>query len=66
MKVFIQSAAVLICAMVAQCDICRFNIAAGFGVLKCEDKVYHADEKTRDDVNHCGEVFLHLREAWIQ
>ncbi|CAG7785819.1 unnamed protein product [Allacma fusca] len=52
--VFIQSAAVLICAMIAQGDICRFKNPPGSGVLKCEEKMYRADEKTRDAVNHCG------------
>ncbi|CAG7716084.1 unnamed protein product [Allacma fusca] len=55
MKFFIQSVAVLICAMVAQGDICRFNVPVTSSDLKCDYFVYHADQKTKDAVNHCGE-----------
>ncbi|CAG7718555.1 unnamed protein product [Allacma fusca] len=55
MRVIIYTAAVLFCATISQGDRCRFVYPVITSTIKCEDKVYHRDNKTIAAVNSCAQ-----------
>ncbi|CAG7675721.1 unnamed protein product [Allacma fusca] len=54
MKVFILTAALVICETIAQGDRCLFNIPVNSSTIVCGPFEYHRDQRAMDAVNFCG------------